>query len=545
MAIVLNPKSRTAIRNSQLSAKSKKKTEELSNLSDSPTGGTSNTEEIGFVNSINSYLITIDGLPNIKINELVISNNQALGLVTSIENDSVEVLLLNNLPVQPKDSFRRTHQSLSINVGSHLLGRAIDPLGQGVDGKGGLGNMGKSVKINQPILGIKHRELITEQFQTGALLVDMLTPLALGQRELIIGDANSGKNEFLIDVILNQKSSAITRNPTSSSSSTAQAGNELTNNSPSFVCIYAMIGKPINEIRNTMDTLKTNQALSYTCLITTSSSEKASLIYLTPIVAVAMAEYFQRLGKHVLLILDDMGIHAKFYREISLLSGKPPGRESYPGDLFYQHARIIERAGRFNITAGGGSITALPVIETHLDDFTSFLTTSLMGMTDGHLLFSSSRFKEGIRPSVDISLSVSRVGRQTQNIAQKLLADKIKSLLADAKKLQNFSKFGSEISPQTRFVLKQADQVHALLNQPALLKISIPVQMILLGLVFTPFLQDKDVLFVERNKFNMIGFLETKFDLKSFYQQVLKMKDEKEFIKALDTVIPELVKVTK
>jgi F-type H+/Na+-transporting ATPase subunit alpha len=478
------------------------------------------TQEVGFVTSINKYLVTVEGLPNIRINELVVSENKTQGLVTAIRGDQIEILILNDIPVKPKESFRRTNTQLTINVGSHLLGRTINPLGTPIDGKGGFSSLGNPTRINQPILGIKQREIITQQFQTGATLVDMLSPLALGQRELIIGDANSGKSEFIIDVIVNQKS-----------------------NKEKFICVYGIIGKPSNFIRNVIDTLTTNQAIGYTSIIATSSSEKATLINLTPLTAITVAEYFQRLGKDVLLILDDMGIHAKFYREISLISGKPPGRESYPGDLFFQQARIMERAGRFNVTAGGGSITVLPVIETHLDDFTSYMTTNLMGMTDGHLLFSTNRFKEGIRPPIDLSLSVSRVGRQTQSLAQKYLADKVKSVLAESEKLERYSKFGSEISPQSRFILKQGAQIRAILNQPPLFKVPLILQMILLGLVFTPFFQEKDLSFVEKNKFTISSYLQTKFDLAKFEAETVNLKTDKQFIDSLSKIIPELEKV--
>ena len=355
----------------------------------------------------------------------------------------------------------------------------------------------------------------------------MLVPIAYGQRELVIGDPHSGKTTFLIDCIVNQKGKGV-------------------------ICIYAVIGKPINEIKNITEVLKANDALSYTIIIAASSSEKPSLIYLTPSTAVSIAQYFQKAGKDVLLILDDMGLHAKYYREISLLSGKAPGRQSYPGDIFFEHAKLVEKCGNFNSSIGGGSITCLPVMEVNVDDFASYLTTNLMGMTDGHLLFSSARYHQGQTPSVDISLSVSRVGRQTQNIAQKSLADKIKGVLAESERLESYSRLGTDISPHTQQVIKQGKQVAAIIKQPGLFKIPIIAQMIMLGLVFTKFFIDRDVAFVEKNKNTILSYLlqqtnfnVPKFDISQYKLSVEKMKDDTEFIDSLANLTPVLERICK
>ena len=474
--------------------------------------------EIGYAVSIENYIVWVNGLPNVKVNEIVMTEDGQSGLVTGIKDHLVEVLMLDDARIKPQQSFKRTGAQLSVPVGNFLIGRTINPLGLAIDGKGPFPK-GETREIDQPAPGIKARELISQQFETGIPLVDMLAPLALGQRELLLGDPHSGKTGFLIDVV------------------TAQKGKNIT-------CVYAIIGKPINEVAKIVDILKTNKALDYTVVVATSSSELASLIYLTPYVSATIAEYFQQKGSDVLLILDDMGNHAKFYREISLLSGKPPGRESYPGDIFYQHAKLVERGGKFNKEHGGGSITILPVIETSQDDYTTFMSTNLMGMTDGHLLFSNTSYRTGQRPPIDIFLSVSRVGHQTQSLAQKALADRIKSLLSQASRLEAYSRLGSDISPQTQFILKQASQVKELLKQSPLTRIPISVQMILLGLIYTPFFSDKDVAFVQSNKYKLITFLTTKFDLKTFDTQVSRFKDDNQFIKTISTLIPTLEKVS-
>src|SRR3989344_1739123 len=484
-----------------------------------PPSAPTPTEEIGYAVSIKNYIVWVNGLPNIRLNEIVTTGDNAKGVVISIAEDLVGVLMLDEAAIKPKQDFKRTQQQLSIKVGTQLLGRMINPLSQPLDGKGMITIKDEPVTIEQAPRSIKSRERITDQFETGLSLVDMLVPVAKGQRELVLGDAHSGKTGFLLDTVINQRGRKI-------------------------ICVYAVIGKPINEISNVVKALEANKALEYTVVVSTSSSDKPPLIYLTPSVATTIAEYFQKRGNDVLMVLDDMGIHAKFYREISLSLGRPPGRESYPGDIFYQHAKLIERAGRFKKEYGGGSITALPVIETNLDDFSSFMTTNLMGMTDGHLLFSATRYHQGYRPSVDISLSVSRVGRQTQNLAQKGLADRIKALLSEANRLAAYSRFGSEISPQTLFTLKQGKQMEAILKQLPLNKIPILVQMILIGLIFTPFLQQKDEKFVEENKNTIVQYLTNKFNLSNYAKTVATFKDDEQFINSLSSLIPELEKIT-
>lgn len=306
-----------------------------------------------------------------------------------------------------------------------------------------------------------------------------------------------------------------------------------------------MIGKPLNEIFNLVEILKVNKTFDYTIAIAASSSERAPLGYLAPVVGISIAEYFQKKGLDVLLIMDDLGIHAKIYREISLLSGKTPGRQSFPGDIFYQHAKLIERAGNFNKGVGGGSITALPVIEVSEDDFASFLSTNLMGMTDGHLKFDSTRYHQGHRPSIDVGLSVSRVGRQTQMLAQKSLSDKVKAILAEGKKLEAFSRLGSDVSAETQLKLKQSRQIEVILNQETSTKVPVLIQMILLGLTFTYFLTQKDVNFVYKFKQTISTYLEKTLNLVEFKKQVEKMKDDKVFIESITKLIPDLEKICK
>lgn len=474
--------------------------------------------EIGYASSINNYLVWIEGLPNIKINEIIVNADGARCMVTAVKNNRVGALILDDVKIEPGDEFRRTYQQLAVNIGDFLIGRMINPLGQPVDGMGKFTSTGKLADLDKAPTGIKARAEINRQFETGITLIDTLVPIAYGQRELMIGDSRSGKSSFLIDLIVNQKNKGL-------------------------ICVLCLVGKPAIEIKRLVQVLADNKALEYTVVVAAAASERAPLIYLTPEAAVTIAEYFEASGRDVLLVMDDLGVHAKFYREISLLSGRAPGRESYPGDVFYQHAKLVERAGNFTKEYGGRSITALPVIETSVDDFSSFMSTNLMGMTDGHLMFNSTKYHEGYRPSVDVALSVSRVGRQTQFLAQKRLSSKVKSLLAEASNLETFARLGSDISAQTKAKLNQAAQIREFLKQDPLTKIPIVVQLMLLGLTFTPFLQNTNAEFVRVNKHAIINYFLKLPNLQKYAVDALKFKDENELIQSIGQFIPALSQV--
>lgn len=472
-------------------------------------------KEIGYASAISDYLVSVNGLPEVRINEIVVTESKARGIVTALKDDSVTVLMLDPISVRPNEVFSRTYKTFSVRVGSHFLGRAINPLGVAIDGKQKFPPIGDELAVDQPIRGIKTRLTIKNQFETGIMMADMLVPIAKGQRELLIGNAKSGRTSFLIDLIVNQKDKGI-------------------------ICIYTMVGKPVKEIKQLVDILEVNKALPYTIIVAAASSDLASLIYLGPSVGITLAEYFQRQGKDVLLVLDDMGSQAKFYREISLLGNKFPGRESYPGDIFFQHARIMERAGSFNKENGGGSITCLPVIEVNLDDFSAYIPTNLMAMTDGHLRFDSALYRQGTRPAVDISLSVSRVGKQTQTLPQKMLADRVRSTLAEAEKVETLSRFGSEISSQTQLLLRQSEQIKLLLIQSALVHLPQAVQMVILSLAFTPFFQTKDTNFVRVNKQRIIDYLRNPEILTQLEKRIEGFKDDLSLIEFVKSITPNL-----
>lgn len=480
--------------------------------------------EVGFVTKVRDFLVYLDGLPTIRINDMVHSDPdwggpQVRGWVSAILPDAVEVLLLDDGAVKPGQMFKRMEERLTVAVGGHLLGRAVNPLGIPIDGKGPLLSTRTTAKseLDRTASGIQARQFITEQFISGVSIVDSLIPLGKGQRELVLGDARSGKTSFLIDLIVNQAGSGV-------------------------VCIYASIGKPITEVRSLIDILKANQALAHTIVIAASSTDTAPLIYLAPQTAFSVAEYFQQKGKDVLLILDDMGNHAKIYREIALLGNKAPGRESYPGDIFYAHAHLLERAGKFGPKEGGGSITAIPVIELNLNDFTTFIPTNLMAMTDGHLLFKSALYNSGQRPAIDIPLSVSRIGQQTQSKAQNLLATRVKQVLARSLSLETISRFSTELPEATQQVLHQASLIHEMLKQESLTKVSPQVQTLLLGLVFTSFLRSHDVAYLRANKQKLVEAFEKDPTLLALTGTVFSLKDDEEIIEKLEEVV-KLVKL--
>lgn len=469
------------------------------------------TQEVGYVTSSREFLVHLDGLPTIRINDMVESETGSRGWVNAVAEDSVEVLILNETRITPNQMFKRTQNRLGVTSGDFLLGRAINPLGIPIDGKGLLtkSKTDQMLELDQTAPGIESREFISEQFLTGITLIDTLIPLGRGQRELILGDAHSGKSSFLLDTIINQQGTNV-------------------------ICIYASIGKPAVAVRNLIDVLRSNKALSYTIIIATSSSEPAPLIFLTPKTAMTIAEYFQKKGRDVLLILDDLGNHAKIYREIALLGNKPPGRESYPGDIFYQHSRLLERAGNFLPVFGGGSITALPVIELNMSDFTTLIPTNLMSMTDGHLLFKSSLRSQGQSPAVDLSLSVSRVGRQTQSQLANLISTKVRQVLSAASDMETISRFSQELSSETQLTLRRRELIMEILKQEPLTAVPKQIQIILLSLPFTSFFQDKNKAFIAMYKKVLIEAFTSDPKLSAISKSTDSLKTPEQLIKLLE-----------
>lgn len=459
-------------------------------------------QEVGFVQKVNKFTAYLDGLPGVKVNDIVENETGMMGWVTALLPDLVEVLFLKEGDVRPGDMFTKSGKKLTLPLGNFLLSRVINPLGEVIDqGKPVPPKGAKDVVYPESLDNLApdmgNRKFIDRQLDTGITLIDTLMPIGRGQRELIMGDPRSGKAAFVLDVISNLKDTGT-------------------------VVAYGIIGKSLPAMRAIISALGARGALPYTVVVAAASVDPAPLIYLTPQTVFTIAEFFQKQGKDVLVVLNDMGVHAKIYREISLLASQTPGRESYPGDIFYQHAHLMERGGNFS---AGGSITVLPEIELDLDDFSSYIPTNLMGMTDGHLLFKSALMAQGATPPIDITLSVTRVGRQTQNRLQELLSTLIRQTLAKAASLETLSQFSFELPPETQALFKQAAQIKELLKQPSGVFIPKEVQTMLLALPYTKLFMGKDVEFVEKNKTGIINKLKT---LK------IEATDEQDLIRKLD-----------
>jgi len=418
--------------------------------------------------SAKDYLIYLEGVPSAAINDVLVDEKGGRALVMSLEDKEVEAVMLDSSRPLPGDIFKTSDTGINVHLSDKLLGRVFNPLGEILDNKAPLEVSLEPMELEVVASGIGARSMITQQLVTGFSTIDVLVPIGIGQRELIVGEPRSGKATFILDTIINQKGT-------------------------DTICIYAVLGKPVGEIKHITELLRQRNALDYSIIVATSSADPSPLIAVCPQVAFAIADFFRNQGKKVLLVLDDLGMHGKHIREMSLLSGKTPGRESYPGDIFYQHAHLMERAGNFNEKAGSGSITLLPVIQTSLDSLTDLIPTNLMSSTDGHLFFSSSLRSQGYYPSIDIPASVTRVGHQTQNVLFKQIAHMTKQSLADYRNLERFSRFSSELNIVSQQKLKRGAVIQELLRQNVHEKLELLDQLALLSLVFIAFFDNKDL----------------------------------------------------
>jgi len=386
------------------------------------------TEEIGYVEQVADAIIYVSGLPKIKPEEIVIFETGDFGQVFSIEPETVEILIFSKNPIKPGTRVTRTNEILKIPTGYELLGRVIDPLGLSIDTIKPMKSPVKTMPVNIRPAGITKRRTITKTLETGVLIVDLAIPLGHGQRELVIGDRKTGKTSFLTRTILNQ---------------TAR-GN---------ICVYAAIGKKKLDVKKIEKFFAKQGVLDKMVIVASGSEDSTGLTYLTPYTAMTVSEFFRDEGKNVLLVLDDLSTHAKFYREIALLGKRFPGRNSYPSDIFYAHARLLERSGNFTTDKGEASITCLAVAETAQGDLSGYIETNLMSMTDGHLYFDKDLFYLGRRPAINPFLSVTRVGRQTQDNLRREITREIMSFLNLYEKMQSFVHFGAELNDNIKITL--------------------------------------------------------------------------------------------
>ncbi len=473
--------------------------------------------EVGFVTHTKRYLLSIEGLPSAKVNDLLMDDEGHLAIIRSLADDHVSALAL-SATAGPGDRYRYFEGDFMYSCGEPLFGRIINALGVPVDGRGSLppGDVPLRLELDAP--GIEQRVPIHEQLNTGVTVADLMIPIAKGQRQLLFGPMRSGKTTFLTETVLQQKSEGT-------------------------VCIYAVLGKPVAGLRKVTDTILAGDEKGKVIVIAALSDEPASMIALAPSVAYLLAEHYRSQGEDVLVILDDLDAHAKYLREIGLLEGRLPSNESYPGDIFYQHAHLMERSGHFNEQLGGGSITSLPVVQTDLKNFSDLIPTNLMACTDGHFAFSPSLRAEGIHPSISIEQSVTRVGRQSQETMQKELTTKLQILLGSFRQQIEYAQFSADLSTQTKETLRRGAIAEALLRQDPYRPVATGAQVLLLALLFTTFFDGKDVSYVTRYKPIL---LETLGWHKSFAQMrtdALKKAVYDDFIAQLQALLPVLEKV--
>ncbi|HEM3577928.1 TPA: F0F1 ATP synthase subunit alpha [Streptococcus suis] len=397
--------------------------------------------ETGVLTYIGDGIARAQGLDNAMSGELLVFENGTIGMAQNLETNDVGIIILGEFTdIREGSVVRRTGKIMEVPVGSALIGRVINPLGQPVDGLGDI-RTSKTRPIEYPAPGVMQRKSVNEPLQTGLKAIDALVPIGRGQRELIIGDRQTGKTSVAIDAILNQK------------------GKDM-------ICIYVAIGQKESTVRTQVETLRQYGALDYTIVVTASASQPSPLLFLAPYAGVAMAEEFMYEGKHVLIVYDDLSKQAVAYRELSLLLRRPPGREAYPGDVFYLHSRLLERSAKVSDELGGGSITALPFIETQAGDISAYIATNVISITDGQIFLKDDLFNSGIRPAIDAGSSVSRVGGSAQIKAMKKVAGTLRIDLASYRELEAFTQFGSDLDAATQAKLNRGRRTVEVLKQP-------------------------------------------------------------------------------
>ena len=452
--------------------------------------------EVGTVLSVGDGIARIYGLDNIQAGEWVeiitLDGTIVRGIAENLEVDHVGVVIVgNDQLIQEGNQARRTHQIVNVNVGMGLLGRVVDALGNPIDDMGPLEDVSLT-PIERKAPGIIARKSVSEPMLTGITAVDALVPIGRGQRELIIGDRQTGKTTIAIDAILNQRE--INKGPDSKKH---------------LYCIYVAIGQKRSSVAQLVKTLKDYGAMDYTIVVAATASDPAPLQYLAPYTACAMGEYFRDNGMHALIIYDDLSKHAVAYRQMSLLLRRPPGREAYPGDVFYLHSRLLERASKLSDELGGGSLTALPIIETQAGDVSAYIPTNVISITDGQIFLETDLFYQGVRPAINVGLSVSRVGSAAQTKAMKSVAGKIKLELAQYREMLAFSQFAGDLDANTQALLSRGAKLTELLKQDQRKPRPLSHEVVILFAAVRGFLDKVDVERVQEFEKEYVHLLET------------------------------------
>jgi len=462
-------------------------------------GKDAEVSEIGQVLSVGDGIARVYGLDNIEAGEMVEFPGEIKGMALNLEEDNVGIVIFgDDTDIKEGDTVKRTGAIVEVPTGKELLGRVVDALGNPIDGKGPI-NASNSARVDIKAPGIIPRKSVSEPMQTGLKAVDSLIPIGRGQRELIIGDRQTGKTAIAIDAILNQKE-------------INKSGDE----SEKLYCIYVAIGQKRSSVAQIVKKLEESGAMEYSIVVAATASEPAPLQYLAPFTGCTMGEFFRDNSMHALVVYDDLSKQAVAYRQMSLLLRRPPGREAYPGDVFYLHSRLLERAAKLNDDNGGGSLTALPIIETQANDLSAYIPTNVISITDGQIFLETDLFMQGIRPAVNVGLSVSRVGSSAQIKAMKQVAGSIKGELAQYREMAAFAQFGSDLDASTQKLLSRGERLTELLKQNQFSPISTEEQVILLYAGVNGYMDNIEV--------NQIGKFEENLlsSIRENYSQILE-----------------------
>ncbi|OGI81804.1 F0F1 ATP synthase subunit alpha [Candidatus Nomurabacteria bacterium RIFCSPLOWO2_02_FULL_44_12] len=465
-------------------------------------------EKVGKVIEVFDGIAKVSGLSDIKSSEMVTFSNGETGVALNLEEDTVGVIILGDFSkIKEGDEVKATGKILEIPVGDTIVGRVVNPLGAPIDGKGAISAKGGSASGGKASLsyypiecvapGVITRQSVSEPVATGIKVIDAIIPIGRGQRELIIGDRQTGKTAIAIDTILNQKSQ-------------------------NMICVYVSIGQKDSKLRKIEARLEAGGAMAYTVIVSAGASEPAPLSYIAPYAGVAIAEYFMEQGKDVLIIYDDLSKHAVAYREISLLLRRPPGREAFPGDVFYLHSRLLERACRRNKKYGGGSITALPIIETQAGDISAYIPTNVISITDGQIFLETDLFYKGIRPAVNVGFSVSRVGGNAQIKAMKKVAGTLKLDLAQYRELEAFAQFGSDLDESTKKQLERGKRAVEVLKQLQYSPVKTEHQIVTLHALTKGYMDDVPVEKIKAFEKGLVDYSER--NAKTFYKEIKESK---------------------